>query len=297
MKKSIFGACFFMTFLTSLIAGAKEPVKFERVVRLPDAELRFSMTEDFSKDMPAAPLVEKVTIDRLQDLKAPQDRFVIGRRWWDLKPPGFFKKNWGSVQMTVAIGASIDLHGEKLDFCKSSQTDFLIFYRGSLLDKWRAHNATVAPEDKLKYSVDISPFFDSVGQRFVSYFEYKKNSHQVVVLEGVGGRDADIYSYYSVPIDKNFFIEFEFVRAPDLNGSPYLFQAQVRERIRSIIDSVVLSPLSKRGCVFSVIDKWGNATSVDLMKPDPSVLPKPIPVDEFLKKNGLKELPDRKSVV
>lgn len=280
-----------MTFLASLMAGAKEPAMFERVVQLPDAELRFSMTENFSKDMPAAPLVEKVTFDMLHDFKAPQNRFVIGRRWWDLKPPGFFKKNWGSVQMTVAIGASVDLHGEKLDFCKFGQADFLAFYRESLLDKWRLHNAAVAPENKIKYSVDISPFFDSVGQRFVSYFEYKKNSHQVVLLEGVGGRDADIYSYYAVPVDKGFFLEFEFIRAPDLNGSPYSFQVQVRERIRSIIDSVILSSVSKNNCIFSVIEKWVNVSSVDLLKPDPSKLPKPIPVDEFLKKNGLKELP------
>ena len=65
MKKLIFWVSFFMTFLTSLMAGAKEPVMFERVIHLPDTEIRFSMTEDFSKDMPAAPFVEKVTAHML----------------------------------------------------------------------------------------------------------------------------------------------------------------------------------------------------------------------------------------
>lgn len=285
-----------MTFITSLMANSKELPMHERAIQLPGAVLRFGMTEDFSKDMPAASLVEVVTEDMLNGLKKSGDRFVIGRRWWDLKPPGWFKKSWGSMQMTVALGAAVDQGGKRLNFCEFNQADFLRFYHESLVEKWRSHNEGISEENMWQFGVYVSELFSAWGQEFRSHFLYKKNANKLTVLESAAGQDANIYSYYVFPIGARLFLEFEFVGAPDLNGSPYLFQNQVRDRINPIKESISLS-LDVKNCIGPIVSNWIEANSVELLKPDPSLLPKPIPVDEFLKKNGLKELPGTRELL
>ena len=294
MKKYICGVLLSMTFLTSLMAGAKEPVMFERVIQLPHAELRFSMAEDFSRDMPAAPLVEKLTVDMLSGLKTPGDRFVIGRRWWDLKPPGWFKKPLGSMQMTISIGGGIDVG--QLNFCKMTQSEFLIFYRESLVNKWKPHNEGIASADLLKFGVNVYPFFSGRGQEYIPYFEFKKNNKGIIWLSSGAGQDANMYYYFSAPVGAANFVEVEFIGAPDLNGSPYLFQNLVMERARLINESVLVA-FGKENCLALGGGNWIEANSVELLKPDPSLLPKPIPVEEFLRKNGLKELPDTRELL
>ncbi|HRH77551.1 MAG TPA: hypothetical protein PK129_09420 [Cellvibrionaceae bacterium] len=289
MKKSIFGVCFFMTFLTSLIAGAKEPVMFERVVQLPDAELRFSMAEDFSKDMPAAPLVEKVTIDMLQELKSLGDRFVVGRRWWDVRPPGWFKKTWGSIQMTAVIGAAIDKQGARLNFCNFSQVDFLRFYREALIERWRHHNEELSPESKLQFGVEIPSFFGAIGQRFVPHYLYKKTHGNIPLLETAAGYSGVINYYFSVPVADGIYLELEFVGAPSVDVSAYVFHDLALNKINAIKDSIFLTPINVGNCMISKLGKWDEIDSVSLLKPDPSLLPKPVPassIEKFFPDSG-----------
>lgn len=291
MKKSIFGVCFFMTFLTSLIAGAKEPVMFERVVQLPDAELRFSMAEDFSKDMPAAPLEEKVTIDMLHNLRASVDRFVVGRRWWDVKSPGFFKKTWGSIQMTISIGAAIDKQGARLNFCNFSQVDFLYFYREALVERWRRHNEEVSPGDKIQFGVEVPVFFGAIGRRFVSHYLYKKTYGNIPLLEVATGYSGVINYYFSVPAGDGIYLEFEFVGAPNAGVSAYVFHDLALKRINSIKNSMFLNSVNGGNCTIAKIGKWDEIDSVGLLKPDSSLLPNPVPtgtVEKFFPEAGRK---------
>ncbi|HNG59279.1 MAG TPA: hypothetical protein PKZ52_05595 [Cellvibrionaceae bacterium] len=266
-----------MTIFTSFMAHAKDPTMYPRVIQLPDAELRFSMMEDFSNDMPAEPLIEKIESANLSELKNITDRFVIGRRWWDLKPPGWFKKSWGSIQMTLMLGGAINKQGAKLDFCTFSQADFMVFYHEALVEKWRKHNESITPENQIQFGVYVMSLFGAIGQEFIPHSGFKQTGHNALLLESVAAQDANIYSYYSIPVGRDTFLEFEFIGAPDLNGSPYLFQAQADERINSIRQSVALKLDQNRSCVAGVLDKWVVADSVQLLKPDPSLLPKPAP--------------------
>lgn len=294
--KIIIGAFLFMAFFTSLMANSKELHMHERVVQLPGAELRFSMAEDFSKDMPAAPLVDVVTIDMLKLLKKPGDRFVIGRRWWDLKPPGWFKKSWGSMQMTLLVGKMTDVMKRK-NACAVDQADFLVYYHDSLVDKFSEHNSKISEADFLEYGVYVSDLFGATGQEYYPRYRYKKSASNLVILHTAAAQHANIYSYYSFPVNSDFFVEFEFIGAPDLNGSPYLFQNMVRERIDAALEKISVFYSADKKCAASPVGNWVETDSVKLLKPDPSVLPKPIPVEEFLKANGLKELPGTRELL
>ncbi len=264
-----------MAFFTVLMAHSKEPSMYQRVVQLPDAELRFGMTEDFSKDMPAAPLIDKVTVNMLAGLTKPGARFVIGRRWWDVKPPGFFKKTWGSMQMTISVGGMLD-RVKKINSYQVDQAGFMIFYHDSLIDKWAEHNKNVSQADYLQFGIHVSSLFGATGKEYYSNFNYRK-AGGAIVLEAGAAQDANIYYYYSFPVDPNYFVEFEFVGAPDLRGSPYQFQIMVRDRINAVMDSLGVQYGNKLNPL--VVDKWIEAGSVELLKPDTAILSKPLPIE------------------
>ncbi len=264
---------------------------FERAIQLPDAELRFSMTEDFSKDMPAAPLVEKITLDMLHNLKTPGDRFVVGRRWWDVKPPGWFKKTLGSIQMTAMVGLAIDKQGARLSFCNFSQIDFLYFYREALVERWRRHNEELSPESKLQFGVEVPSFFGAIGQRFVPHYLYKKTHRNVPLLEVAAGNSGVINYYFSVPVGDEIYLEFEFVGAPNADISAYVFHDFALNKINTIKDSIFLTPNNSDGgnCIISKVGQWNEIDSVGLLKPDSSLLPKPVPagtVEKFFPESG-----------
>jgi hypothetical protein len=279
MKRPFLGVLCVMAFLKALTAHSKEPPLHQRFIQLPDAKMQFSMTEDFSKDMPAAPLVEKVTADMLSGIKKPGDRFVIGRRWWDLKPPGFFKKAWGSMQMTISVGGMLD-QVKKTNAHQADQARFMVFYHDSLIDKWSEHNKSIPQADFLQFGIHVSSLFGATGQVYYSNFNYKK-AGDAIVLEAGAAQDANIYYYYSVPVDANYFVEFEFIGAPDLRGSPYQFQIIVRERVKAIMGNLSIQ-YSKKS-IPTATGGWVEASSIELLKPDTSILPKPISIETIQK--------------
>lgn len=73
-----------------------------RRVNLSGNYFSFAMPEDFSKEMPAENLVESLDITDLTKFGNPEYGNLI-RRWWDIKEPGFFGKNLGSVMMDISV--------------------------------------------------------------------------------------------------------------------------------------------------------------------------------------------------
>src|SRR5687768_5383029 len=87
--------------LLGLTANAA-PAIYPRQVDLSGNVFHFSMPENFSKDMPAANMVEKLDIQDLQKFDNPEYGNII-RRWWDIKNPGFFGKGLGTVMMDISV--------------------------------------------------------------------------------------------------------------------------------------------------------------------------------------------------
>ncbi len=59
------------------------------------------MSENFSKDMPAYPIREEYNLEAIGTGKES----VLIQRWWDIKEPGFFSKNLGTVMMSINVYA------------------------------------------------------------------------------------------------------------------------------------------------------------------------------------------------
>ena len=76
--------------LLGLTANAA-PTIYPRQVDLSGNIFHFAMPENFSKDMPAENMVEKLDIQDLEKFTDPEYGNII-RRWWDIKKPGFLEK-------------------------------------------------------------------------------------------------------------------------------------------------------------------------------------------------------------
>ncbi len=89
--------------LFGLQANAAAPVSaYPRQVDLSGNIFSFSMPENFSKDMPAANMVEKLDISDVKNFDNPEYGNII-RRWWDIKASGFFGKELGTVMMDISV--------------------------------------------------------------------------------------------------------------------------------------------------------------------------------------------------
>lgn len=92
-----------MVSITQLFASSKDNNEYPylpREINLSGNIVKFSMPENFSKDMPADDLVENLN---LKDEKLFQNNnsITLLRRWWDFKSNSFFSSNMGTMMMTV----------------------------------------------------------------------------------------------------------------------------------------------------------------------------------------------------
>lgn len=94
-----------MLSITQLFASSKdnnESTYMPRQINLSGNIINFSIPENFSKDMPADDLVEKLDLND-KNLFNKTNSVALLRRWWDFKDDSFFSKNVGSMMMTIHV--------------------------------------------------------------------------------------------------------------------------------------------------------------------------------------------------
>src|SRR5690606_39085462 len=85
------------------------PKIYPRQIDLSGNIFSFSMPENFSKNMPAENMVEVLDIGDSKKFDNPEYGNLI-RRWWDIKKPGFFGKELGTVMMDISVQRVPDNH-------------------------------------------------------------------------------------------------------------------------------------------------------------------------------------------
>lgn len=88
-------------FSPSTQAAEKNKLHF-RQINLSGNIFHFALPEDFSRDMPAADMVETLDIGDSKKFDNPEYGNLI-RRWWDIKEPGWFGKKLGTVMMDISV--------------------------------------------------------------------------------------------------------------------------------------------------------------------------------------------------
>src|SRR5690554_5814826 len=135
------------------------PKMYPRKIDLSGNIFNFSMLENFSKDMPAENMVEALDIDDIEKFDSPEYGNLI-RRWWDIKKPGFFGKELGTVMMDISIQRVPEnyqklIHGNPYDI--TDRLDLLLLINDKLhqrYDELSENQRKIDPYSN-DYSVDF----------------------------------------------------------------------------------------------------------------------------------------------
>lgn len=247
--------------LLGLTANAA-PTIYPRQVDLSGNIFHFAMPENFSKDMPAANMVEKLDIEDLEKFDDPEYGNII-RRWWDIKKPGFFGKTLGTVMMDISVQKkTINKKGliHKNEYNIADRLDFLLMLNDELHQRYDELNKTYREQggDGSDYSVDFCYLLGSTIKS--DYRDYEYNGQKWIGYT-VTAPNAQLIVGLATPITEQTFIELVFTFSPNHNIAPNVFLDAAHKTTQPIEDSLKIKFLSSNPIKNIVENDWPNNTN------------------------------------
>ncbi|MDF3013993.1 MAG: hypothetical protein K0Q78_2197, partial [Cellvibrio sp.] len=189
-----------------------------RQVDLSDNIFHFSMPENFSKDMPAANMVEKLDIEDLKKFDNPEYGNII-RRWWDIKKPGFFGKELGTVMMDISVQQVPDnkqklIHANTYNI--ADRLDFLLILDENLRHRYKKIKSEIGSngDDTYVYSIDFCSLY---GKELESFYRDKTYNHQKWAAYTVTAPLNQLIVGQALPLTKYSYLEVVFTYSPNQN--------------------------------------------------------------------------------
>ena len=167
-----------------------------RQINLSGNIINFSMPENFSKDFPADDLIESYDLSKVKVGKPVE----LLRRWWDFSGNSFFKKNIGTMMMTIHVYESIDTTRDI-----SNPLDFAGVIMSEMEVRFEDENKNRANSEIVHFPKDY----------YLSYIERVYN-HQRWLRAGSGNEnDSQAVFHYWKPLSEKQYILVEFHFAPN----------------------------------------------------------------------------------
>lgn len=239
-----------------------EPKIHPRQVDLSGNIFHFSMPENFSKDMPAADMVEKLDINDLNKFDNPEYGNII-RRWWDIKRAGVFGKELGTVMMDISVQKKAAnkknlIHKSEYDI--ADRLDFLLMLNDKLHQRYDEQNKENRAQggDGSDYSVD---FCYLIGSRIDSdYRDYEYNGQKWIGYT-VTAPDAQLIVGLVTPITQQAYIEIVFTYSPNHNIIPNEFLAEAQKTTSTIENSLRIKFIPDNDIKNVIGHKWLHNTN------------------------------------
>jgi len=249
--------------LFGLQANAAAPVSaYPRQVDLSGNIFSFSMPENFSKDMPAEDMVEKLDISDIKKFDNPEYGNII-RRWWDIKSPGFFGKELGTVMMDISVQKVPEnkqklIHGKSYDIM--DRLDFLLMIDDSLHQRYDKMNMSHRESggDANDYNVD---FCYLLGEKLKSHYRDYQYNGQKWIGYTITAPSAQLIVGLVMPINVNSYLELVFAFSPNQNVIPNEFLDAAHKTTQQIESSLYVN-FSETNNVKAVVEGiWLNETN------------------------------------
>lgn len=224
------------------------PLGTARIINFDGSKLTFSMPENFSKEFPAEPIVEQVSLDD------PRQSRLLAQRWWDIKEPGWFGRKLGLVMMRinvipVAQNSRQLLHRDNYDLSK--RMDLIL-----ALDEQRRGSASASfdySDVAILLGEDLSPSYrDAVfnGQKWTVY-----------AMDGDNNLHVDSFN---IPINHDYYLEVAFEYAPNNSVAPRQLIFKGREDITQVITKTL--HIDYKTSMQSVVEQdWIEQSTKDVM--------------------------------
>lgn len=254
-----------LTQFLGLTANA-EPKIYPRQVNLSGNVFHFSMPENFSKDMPAENMVESLNIEDLQKFDNPEYGNII-RRWWDIKKPGFFGKEIGSVMMDISIQRIPENKKKTLSdkpFNITNRLDFMMMIDEQQHNRFDQLNREVEPELPGTYAYHFS-CCSLLGERIVSHYRDPIYGNQKWLGYSIAAPLNQLIVGLALPITKDAFLDVVFTYSPNQNILPREFLDIAYLTTNPIENSLKVSYRSGNEMQKLVEQEWLNKTNGEVM--------------------------------
>ena len=217
-----------MLSITQLFGSSKDNNEFPympRQINLSGNIIKFSIPENFSKDMPADDLVEILNINDL-NIFEKNNSIMLLRRWWDFKDDSFFAKDVGSMMMTIHI---YNTEGSSEDI--SHPIGFTKILLLEMEKREKEENKGRSESDKVYFP-----------EHYQSFFEEIHNKQKWLRGGAADTNETQMAFHEWKQITSNHYIGVEFHFAPNNNIS-----------MRSFVDTYCRDMLEKIMSTFDII--------------------------------------------
>jgi hypothetical protein len=238
------------------------PAIHPRQVDLSGNIFHFSMPENFSRDMPAANMVEKLDIEDLRKFNDPQYGNII-RRWWDIKKPGFFGKEVGTVMMDISVQRVSDnkqnlVHNKPYDI--TDRLDFITMIYDHLHQTYDHLNIEAKKNygEANAYHFGISSL---IGDQLRSHYRDYSYNGQKWTGYTVSAPSNQLIVGFVMPLTRDTYLELMFIYSPNQNISSHEFLEIADKTTQPIEDSLRVSFTPNNTIRDLVENSWLNITN------------------------------------
>lgn len=242
------------------------PKIYPRQIDLSGNIFSFSMPENFSKNMPAENMVEVLDIGDLKKFDNPEYGNLI-RRWWDIKKPGFFGKELGTVMMDISVQRVPDNHRKLVHdnpYDITDRLDFLLLINDKLHQRYDElyENQRKIDQHSNDYSID---FCYLIGSKLKSHYRDYQFNNQKWIGYTTTAPDAQLIVGLVTPITKNNFIELVFTFSPNTNVVPNEFLREANKTTQLIENSLKIDFFKNNTIQNLIEEEWLSATNNEVL--------------------------------
>lgn len=280
------GIVFMLTILSSLLpfsASAKEPhpVLSQRQVDIGGNLFSFDLPENFSKDLPADDMVEQLdisSVDRFDDLTVGH----ILRRWWDIKEPGWFGSELGTVMLEMSVQRIHSNTRKRFNSEPYEVTDRLGFMLATdelVNRRYSEHNEEVRHPDG-SWNHELAYFNAGIASMLGPTLYASQRDHisnqQKWTRYGVTAPDGVLIVNYALPISQQFMIELTFTYSPNTNADARHFLRTAEKTTDKITNSLYFQYPEDSPVKAAVEGPWLTETTDDVVRSRWQTIVKPL---------------------
>lgn len=279
-----------LTLLTGLFSSssqAEEKKLRHHQINLSGNIFHFSMPEDFSRDMPAADMVEFLDISDVTKFDSPEYGNLI-RRWWDIKKTGWFGKQLGTVMMDISVQRVVPnrqhlIHDKP--YAITDRLDFMLMLDDSFHQRYDGFNASSTGNILNSFH---SSFAIMIGDEVTALQRDEIFNQQKWISYSIAAPRDELIVAYAVPLSEEVYLEAAFTYSHNDNVLPLEFRrvyafAKTQQIVESFkVDYVEGNPVSEL-----VNKSWLEQSNTDILRKNEGTLLKLFNVSDE------KELPNK----
>lgn len=249
--------------------GNKEemPSMHQRQIDISGNVFTFKMPEDFSRDMPAESLIEQLDLNNSPSLYS-EGYITLMRRWWDIKEPGFFGKEMGTIMMSVNVRHRPENQANILkvkEYNFRELLHFIVALYDSLEQRYREHNREVSASGDDTFFEYVPGLITQVGENIYPNYDVIVRGGVHWIFTGTA-QERQLGKIYALPLTNDLSFEVAFELMPNDNVIARHFINLAMVRVNAIVDTFSMHYAAGNEFAEITSSGWENKTLLGELK-------------------------------